>query len=256
MTDKDVLVQRFVDQELTAEERLHFIVRLGREKTLRRRVIELEQLVLQAGQLPRPFVPDGFVASVMARTAHAVMLPETTASEVTASKGTVPGATALEGAAVGGAAWRRLAQALWAPRAVQWNLASAFAAGLVLVVAGGLIGTAVVGRRVQGSVAETAATPIAGGVALVRLVVQHPGARTVHVAGDFNGWNSTRTPLEPTAGGAWTVTIPLDPGRYEYMFVVDGEQWIADPFATEHADDGFGAQNAVLEVLPPSGGTL
>jgi 1,4-alpha-glucan branching enzyme len=85
---------------------------------------------------------------------------------------------------------------------------------------------------------------------LVRLVVVHPGARTVQAAGDFNGWNPTETPLEQVSNGAWTVTIPLEPGRYEYQFVVDGEQWIADPFAVEQNDDGFGSRNAVLDVRP------
>jgi 1,4-alpha-glucan branching enzyme len=78
----------------------------------------------------------------------------------------------------------------------------------------------------------------------------------VQAAGDFNGWNPSRTPLEPTSNGAWTVTIPLEPGRYEYQFVVDGEQWIADPFAIEQNDDGFGARNAVLDVRAPTGASL
>ena len=37
------------------------------------------------------------------------------------------------------------------------------------------------------------------------------------------------------------------------MFVVDGERWVADPFAIEQADDGFGARNAVLDVRPADG---
>ncbi|MBI5672411.1 MAG: glycoside hydrolase family 13, partial [Nitrospirae bacterium] len=49
-------------------------------------------------------------------------------------------------------------------------------------------------------------------------------------------------------GGVWTATIPLKPGRYQYMFVIDGKQWIADPLAPEETTDGFGAQNAVLDV--------
>jgi 1,4-alpha-glucan branching enzyme len=86
---------------------------------------------------------------------------------------------------------------------------------------------------------------------LVRLVVVQPDARMVEAAGDFNGWNPSRTPLEPAANGAWTVTIPLEPGRYEYMFVVDGREWVSDPFAVEQNDDGFGARNAVLDVRAP-----
>ena len=34
------------------------------------------------------------------------------------------------------------------------------------------------------------------------------------------------------------------------MFVLDGQQWIGDPFAAEQNDDGFGSRNAVLEVRP------
>ena len=78
----------------------------------------------------------------------------------------------------------------------------------------------------------------------------HPKARTVQAAGDFNGWNPQATPLEPASNGAWTVTIALEPGRYEYQFVVDGDQWIADPFAVEQSEDGFGSRNAVLDVRP------
>ena len=59
-----------------------------------------------------------------------------------------------------------------------------------------------------------------------------------------------RHELEQTADGAWTVTLPLEPGRYEYSFVVDGNRWIGDPFAVEKSNDGFGSQNAVLDVRP------
>ena len=42
----------------------------------------------------------------------------------------------------------------------------------------------------------------------------------------------------------------LPAGQHEYMFVVDGERWVADPLAGRYVDDGFGAgrQNAVLIV--------
>jgi hypothetical protein len=35
-------------------------------------------------------------------------------------------------------------------------------------------------------------------------------------------------------------------------FVVDGDRWIGDPFAVEQSNDGFGSQNAVLDVRPES----
>ncbi|OQW63105.1 MAG: hypothetical protein BVN29_17815 [Nitrospira sp. ST-bin5] len=82
----------------------------------------------------------------------------------------------------------------------------------------------------------------------VRLVLLQPGAQSVSVAGDFNGWNPEQTKLERSEGGMWTATIPLKPGRYQYMFVIDGKQWIADPLADEASGDGFGSENAVLDV--------
>ena len=221
------LVQRFVDQELSAEERMRFVVALGRDQALREHVLALEQLVLDAANLPRPLVPEGFAARVLERTPP------------------------VESAFRRIGPWRRLIDAMWAPRALQWNLAGAAAAACVVLLA---VGAAIVTgmRRPETSIADAtpAAVAPAAGPVLVRLVVVQPGARVVQAAGDFNGWNPSRTPLEQTADGAWTVTLPLEPGRYEYQFVVDGERWISDPFATEQSNDGFGSQNAVLDVRP------
>ena len=56
-----------------------------------------------------------------------------------------------------------------------------------------------------------------------------------------------RTPLSPGPGGAWTTTVWLPAGRYEYRFVVDG-QWISDPSARESVPNTFGSTNSVLVV--------
>jgi hypothetical protein len=225
MTERDRLVQRFLDQELSADERVRFIRRLGQDETLRRQVIALEQIALDASRLPRPAVPAGFVQGVLDRVAPVPM-----------ASASMP-------------AWRRLADRLVAPRTLQWNAASAIAAvGLVALLTSGLVMelTRSSNADAPGSLA-VAAPPE---TVLVRLVVVVPDAATVEVAGDFNGWDPTRTPLAAAGNGAWTVMLPLQPGRYEYMFVVNGEQWIADPFAVEQSDDGFGSQNAVLDVRP------
>jgi anti-sigma factor RsiW len=235
--DNEELVQRFVDQELSAEERVRFLSRLGRDEALRRRTIELEQLVLDASRLPRPIVPDGFAASVIGRLPHVV-------------QGVSP---ARKAPAARPSSWRRLADALFAPREIHWNLANAMtvAAAAVLVMA------AILTRAGLKPGTTTALTPGATALAaaspttFVRLVIMQPGAKSVQVAGDFNEWNPARTSLDQISTGAWAVTIPLKPGRYAYMFVVDGKRWVADPFAAEQSDDGFGSRNAVLEVRPP-----
>ena len=74
-------------------------------------------------------------------------------------------------------------------------------------------------------------------------------AHTVAIAGDFNGWNPQANPLEdPDGDGIWTGTLKLEPGKYEYMFVLDGEKWLPDPNALRYVKDGFGSKNAILEI--------
>ncbi|MBK6899859.1 MAG: glycogen-binding domain-containing protein [bacterium] len=68
------------------------------------------------------------------------------------------------------------------------------------------------------------------------------------LAGEFNGWNPTSDRMEdPDGDGVHTKAMALPPGRYQYKFVVDGN-WLADPAATESAEDGFGGQNSVVTV--------
>ncbi len=54
-----------------------------------------------------------------------------------------------------------------------------------------------------------------------------PGAAKVFLAGDFNNWNPTMDSMVKRGGG-WEVRLYLVPGRYRYVFVVDGKQ-IPDP---------------------------
>ena len=143
---------------------------------------------------------------------------------------------------------QRPRETLWTPRALQWNLASALGTVCVaLLIAGAAVTLDRAGQPASSLIPAVATTAPSTRV-LVRLVMLQPGAQTVGVAGDFNGWDPLQTPLVPTTGGAWTVTLPLEPGRYEYMFVVDGTEWMADPFAEEQQDDGFGLRNGVLDV--------
>jgi hypothetical protein len=187
-------------------------------------VIALEQIALDASRVPRPAVPAGFVQGVLDRVVPVPMAPAS-----------MP-------------AWRRLADRLVAPRTLQWNAASAIAAvGIVALLTSGLVMEL---TRSPNAVSGSLAVVDSPETVLVRLVVVVPDASMVEVAGDFNGWDPARTPLAAAGNGAWTVMLPLEPGRYEYMFVVNGEQWIADPFAVERSDDGFGSQNAVLDVRP------
>jgi 1,4-alpha-glucan branching enzyme len=72
-------------------------------------------------------------------------------------------------------------------------------------------------------------------------------ASSVTVAGSFNNWDASRTPMSRDSEGAWRATVWLPAGRYEYRFVVDG-QWINDPSARESVENTFGSTNSVLVV--------
>jgi len=74
-----------------------------------------------------------------------------------------------------------------------------------------------------------------------------PGARQVCVAGSFNEWKPEQAPLMPMGNGRWVGNLAVSPGRYEYLFVVDG-QWLPDPNAKESVQNPFGGVNSVLMV--------
>jgi len=91
--------------------------------------------------------------------------------------------------------------------------------------------------------------PICSAEVQFSLKISDNKAHTVAIAGDFNGWNPQANLLEDLEGdGIWTGTLKLEPGRYEYMFVLDGEKWFPDPNALRYVKDGFGNRNAILEI--------
>jgi len=92
-------------------------------------------------------------------------------------------------------------------------------------------------------------SPICSADVKFSLRINDSKAHTVAIAGDFNGWNPQANLLEDSEGdGVWTGTLKLEPGRYEYMFVMDGEKWLPDPNALRYVKDGFGNKNAILEI--------
>lgn len=95
-----------------------------------------------------------------------------------------------------------------------------------------------------------------------------PSAKMVTLAGDFpdNQWGGTASsnstydskidPLydDGTHGdkvandGIWSLVKDIEPGRYQYKFVIDRNSWFTDPNALETADDGYGGKNSIIVV--------
>ena len=71
----------------------------------------------------------------------------------------------------------------------------------------------------------------------------------VYVTGSFNTWRpqDKEYALKEKQPGAWSITLPLKPGLYQYKFVVDG-RWIPDPANTNTRPDGYGESYSLVEV--------
>jgi hypothetical protein len=65
---------------------------------------------------------------------------------------------------------------------------------------------------------------------LVRFALHVRGASRVVLAGDFNGWSASATPLARKEGTAqWTTVVPLRRGDSRYAFLIDDTRWVAAP---------------------------
>lgn len=79
-------------------------------------------------------------------------------------------------------------------------------------------------------------------------------AKEVFLVGSFNDWDPRALPMRRKSKGEWQVNLKLEPGRYEYKFVVDGE-WCCAPDCDQPYDgcphcvrNEFGTMNRVLHV--------
>jgi hypothetical protein len=144
-------------------------------------------------------------------------------------------------------AWRWFME----PRSVSLRPALAAAAVVALVAASSAV-TLLLERGGGTATARGAReTTVESGTVLVRFELRAPGAHRVALAGSFNEWSDSSIVFAPAAEpGVWSVTVGLRPGRYQYLFVVDGKQWIPDPEAHAQVEDEFGQQNSLLVVGP------
>lgn len=81
----------------------------------------------------------------------------------------------------------------------------------------------------------------------VNFKLEAPEAKEVFLAGTFNDWDTAARPMKKGAKGIWRTRMSLEPGVYEYRFVVDGE-WMDDPACKECRENEHGTCNCVVRV--------
>jgi 1,4-alpha-glucan branching enzyme len=89
----------------------------------------------------------------------------------------------------------------------------------------------------------TAPRPTSEGVVFA---VEAQNARRVQLVGDFNDWALDGNDMQPV-GRIWATVLKLQPGRYQYRYVVDGE-WQNDPLNDNVEPTPFGGHNSVLDL--------
>jgi len=72
----------------------------------------------------------------------------------------------------------------------------------------------------------------------------YENADDVYLVGSFNDWDMYNLPMKRTSKG-WETTIKLEPGKYLYKYIVDGN-WIRDPHNNLRDSDGFQAYNSIM----------
>ena len=137
---------------------------------------------------------------------------------------------------------QRLTDLLWSPREISIRPVFALAPAVVILLLIPYIGQSpAVGPQ-----------QLAGVTGDPHVFVQfhvEADAMRVQLAGSFTNWEP-RYDLRQSAPGVWTITIPLNEGVHDYAFVVDGQQWVADPHEPQ-IGDGFGGTNNRLSLLSP-----
>jgi 1,4-alpha-glucan branching enzyme len=74
-----------------------------------------------------------------------------------------------------------------------------------------------------------------------------PEAKLVSLVGNFNHWDELANPMKKNKTGEWKTSLALEPGVYQYRFLVDGT-WESDPLCDACVPNEFGSRNCVRIV--------
>lgn len=159
MDEQDVLIQRFLDQDLTPDERVQFLEQVDADPRMRRAWLNLEMVVAETERLPRIAPSPHFTTRVLA-----ALDPE--------SKSFLD----------------QLVGWMTVPRTLQWNVGGAMAVAVVAILAVAGLMQWVPARLAEVPFSSPSAQPVlleSASTTYVRMVLVQPGASSVSVAGGF-----------------------------------------------------------------------
>jgi glycosidase len=79
---------------------------------------------------------------------------------------------------------------------------------------------------------------------------------SVYLFGSFNGWNRQEFKMSDSGHeGIYEITIPLEPGRYEYKYFADGQE-LLDSQNKDSVANGMGGFNSIVVINNPHDGKI
>ncbi|MDA8339664.1 MAG: isoamylase early set domain-containing protein [Nitrospiraceae bacterium] len=207
------IIHRLLDGEISEEERKDILNKIDSDAALKDEFNRIEKTIRIVSS-DRLIAPASFTSDVMKR------LPARGDSYMKMAKGF-----------------------LFKGRVLRWNMAAALATVCLLIIAFAGIFQSQKKDNLASHINTSSESAIT-----VKFNIYVPDAKKVAIAGDFNKWKTNERIMKKQDNGIWTIEIPLNPGTYNYMFVVDGKAWMTDPNAESYQDDGFGFKNSVLKV--------
>ena len=85
-----------------------------------------------------------------------------------------------------------------------------------------------------------------------RVTFKYPNqeqAGSAMLAGEFNSWSTTETPMHQLKDGSFSVTVSLAAGReYRFRYFLDNRIWVNDPAADKYAANEYGEENSVVAL--------
>lgn len=82
----------------------------------------------------------------------------------------------------------------------------------------------------------------------IDFTVSAPNAREIYLVGDFNHWKiNEESRFARLEDGKWVKKMGLEPGRYRYKFVVDGE-WTIDLDNKDREQNAFGTFDSIIKL--------